>query len=133
MKNFNNFQKFQFKSKVLNDLFRALGHISSQFNDMEFYKVDKKLVAAGLNVSDKYSGRGIATNLLKARIPMCQAFGIKLTTTRFNMPIAQHVAKKAGFNIDFEIKKEELLRLYPDFRFKNMDPIGSKSMSLFIP
>lgn len=61
------------------------------------YKVDKYVGALGLSVDPKYRGRGIATKILEARVPLCKALGITLTSNVFTSETSQAVAKKAGF------------------------------------
>lgn len=77
--------------------------ILSQVDVFKKFKVDAYLTAYGLSVSRKFRGRGIATEILRARIPFCQAFGIKLTSTVFTSIFAQKSAAKVGFKEIFSI------------------------------
>lgn len=82
---------------------QTVNFISSQVDVFEKFKVDAYLTAYGLSVSRKYRGRGIATEILRARIPFCQAFGIKISSTVFSSLPAQKSAAKVGFKKIFSI------------------------------
>lgn len=71
--------------------------ISKGVNVHETYKVDKHVGAFGLSVDPKYRGRGIATEILKARAPMCKALGIGLTSNVFTGEASQAV--REHFNL----------------------------------
>lgn len=71
--------------------------ISKGLNVHEAYKVDKHVGAFGLSVDPKYRGRGIATEILKARAPMCKALGIGLTSNVFTGEASQAV--REHFNL----------------------------------
>lgn len=92
------------------------------------YNVDKYLSALGLSVDAKYRGRGIATEILKARVPLCKAMGIPLTTTVFTGVASQKCATRAGFVEDADVEYEELCRLGLDF--SRAKPKSLKLMSL---
>jgi GNAT superfamily N-acetyltransferase len=79
-------------------------HVIEQFNAIKSYGVDKVLMAAGLGVHKDFRRRGIAVEMLKARVNLCQAFGIKLTSTFFTAIGSQIAAQRAGFeeNLEFE-------------------------------
>jgi ribosomal protein S18 acetylase RimI-like enzyme len=88
----------------LNEIF-AVWHIAQQqFNVFEHYKVDEYLYGYGLAVDPKYRGRGIATEMLKARIPLLKSLGLTLTSTGFNGAASQKAAKKAGFHDDLVLE-----------------------------
>lgn len=65
--------------------------ISKGPNVKDLYGVDKHVGAFGLSVDPKYRGRGIATEILKARAPMCKAVGIGLTSNIFTGEASQAV------------------------------------------
>lgn len=87
----------------MKELIGGFVYISSLVNIYEDFQVDSYLTAYGLNVSRKYRGRGIAAEILKARIPFCHAFGIKITGTLFTSSLAQKSASKVGFKEHFGI------------------------------
>jgi GNAT superfamily N-acetyltransferase len=82
------------------DIFAVLDISEQQFNIFEHYKVDEYLYGYGLAVDPAYKLRGIATELLKARIPLMKTLGLTLTSTAFSGPGSQKAAKKAGFHDD---------------------------------
>lgn len=89
--------------KALNDLTRAISVLYKNFNFFETYNVDQYMSEFGLSVARKYRGRGIGEFILKARIPLGKAIGIKLTNTVFTSTASQIQADRAGFELNFEI------------------------------
>lgn len=67
------------------------------------YGVDEFLGGLGLVVNSKYRGRGIATEMLKARRPFLKAAGLQLTSTSFTASASQKAAEKAGYEENFAI------------------------------
>lgn len=94
---------FQFQSQNLSDVFGVMSHAQEQFNVFQHYKVEEYLIAYGLCVDTTYRGRGIATEMLKARKPLLEALGLKVTTTAFTGIGSQKAAKKAGFEENFVV------------------------------
>ena len=91
------------KSERIRDLIATNEYMTDQFKVCERYGVDQYLTAYGLAINKRYRGRGIATEMLKARVPICRAFGIKVTSTNFTALGSQLAAAKAGFETDFEM------------------------------
>lgn len=87
----------------MREVIQAFHYIRSQVDVFELYNVTHYLNAVGLSVAEKYQGRGVATMLLKARKPLCEACGLKLTRTIYSSESSQHCAERAGFKTDFEI------------------------------
>lgn len=81
-----------------------MDYAKQEFNTFEHYNVDEYLIAYGLCVDTEYRGRGIATEMLKARAPLLKAFNLKVTTTAFTGIGSQVAAKKAGYEENFSIK-----------------------------
>lgn len=79
-------------------------YMTDTVNLFERYGVDKYLTAYGLSVNSRYRGRGIATEILKARRPICRAFGLRLTSTNFTAIGSQIPAAKVGFKTDLEMQ-----------------------------
>jgi RimJ/RimL family protein N-acetyltransferase len=52
-------------------------------NTFEKFNVDRYLSAYGLCINKAYRRRGIATEILKARVPYMKLFGLKVTSTAF--------------------------------------------------
>uniref|UniRef100_A0A182K8G4 N-acetyltransferase domain-containing protein n=1 Tax=Anopheles christyi TaxID=43041 RepID=A0A182K8G4_9DIPT len=92
------------KSERMQKLIAVNEYMTDTFNLFERYGVDKYLTAYGLSVKSRYRGRGIATEILKARQPICRAFGLRLTSTNFTAIGSQIPAAKIGFKTDLEMK-----------------------------
>ena len=106
--------------------------ITKKCNVYDVFKVDQYLMAYGLSVCPKYRGRGIATEILKARVPFCKAFGIPLTATLFTALISQKAATKAGFVDGISVAYDDLAKIDPRFHFLNIDSKELKLMCLKI-
>lgn len=103
------------------------------FNLFNKYKfADKILIAYGLAVSKDHRQRGIATEILRARIPLCRAMKIPLTSTVFTAIGSQKPAEKIGFQVDYEITYEKLSNIHEEFNLENLDTSSLKLMSLAI-
>ena len=70
----------------------------------ENYNVNQYLIAYGLCVDTTYRGRGIATEMLKARAPLLKDLGLVVTTTAFTGIGSQKAAEKAGYEENFVIE-----------------------------
>lgn len=123
----------------------------NQLDIFKNYNVNKFMVAYGLSVSRKYRKRGIGTELLKARIPLCKALGIKVTSTVFSGDYSQKCAKTLDLKIisqsgilfdrkkelksdmpNFFFSYEELLKVNPAYDFRQTHHKVCKLMSLYI-
>lgn len=93
---------------------------------------DQILIAYGLSVSKKYRQRGIATEILRARIPLCKMFNIPLTSTVFTAIGSQKPAEKIGFQVDYEISYDDLKQQFQEFTFDNLGTNSLKLMSLVV-
>ncbi|XP_039433685.1 uncharacterized protein LOC120416077 [Culex pipiens pallens] len=125
-------KQWKLESEDLWNTFEAHIYVGQQFNVFERFGVDRYLTAYGLAVNRRYRGRGIATELLKARIPMCKAFGIELTATNFTAVGSQLAAAKAGFKTDFEIMYDDFAKMGPKYVFPGIQTKSLKLMSLKI-
>ncbi|ETN62229.1 hypothetical protein AND_006082 [Anopheles darlingi] len=96
------------------------------------YGVDMYLTAYGLSVNTRFRGLGIATEILKARIPICRAFGVKLTSTNFTAIGSQKAAAKVGFKTDLEIPCNEFVKVNPKYTLDGIKSKSLKMMSLVI-
>lgn len=84
--------------------FTIYNWLLQQFDIYSNLKTDQCLVAYGMGVSREYRNRGIATELLKARIPIMQATGISHTVTYFSAEGTQKAAAKAGYIVYYEVE-----------------------------
>lgn len=96
------------------------------------YNVDYYLSAIGLTVSRDYRGCGLATELLKARVPLMKYVGLKVTSTSFTGVGSQTAAKRAGFEELYVKTYDELKEISPRFDFKNNRSKIFKIMALKI-
>ena len=103
-----------------------------QFDVYAAYKVDKYLTAYGLCVDPKYRGRGIATEMLKARVPILKGLGLKVTSTAFSAIGSQTAAKNAGFEDVYVINYSNLEKIFPGFDFSKSVTKIFKTMALVL-
>lgn len=103
-----------------------------RFNLFQHYDVDEVLIAYGLSVSSHYRRRGIATEILRARIPLCKTLKIPLTSTVFTAVGSQKPARSIGFQVDFETPYEELAKLHDELDLSNIETSQLILMSLKI-
>lgn len=83
-------------------VYDAMDYIGSKFDVFDFYKVDKYMYAYGLSVDPKYRGRGIASKILEARIPLGKAVGVDISLTLFTTIASQIPAERIGFELNYE-------------------------------
>ncbi|EAT34935.1 AAEL012863-PA [Aedes aegypti] len=98
----------KFKSSALQTVCDSYIGLLKQANIFEKYGIENYLSAWGLSVSPKYRGRGVGTELLRARIPMCRAMGLTVTVTLFSNPGSQIPAAKVGFYDEIVVTYKEL-------------------------
>lgn len=93
------------------------------------YGVDSYLSAYGMCVDRRYRNRGIATEMLKARCPILEMLGLKVTATIFTVHGTQKAALKAGWE-DVHVRSyAEINKQYPEFDFSNIKVENSKIMA----
>ncbi|XP_058822547.1 uncharacterized protein LOC131684046 [Topomyia yanbarensis] len=122
----------ELKSEQMRDLIKTNEYMTDQFNIGERYGVDRYLTAYGLAINRRYRGRGIATAMLKARVPLCRAFGLKLTSTNFTAIGSQLAAAKAGFETNLEVTYDDFAKMGPRYSFPGIQSKSLKLMSLKI-
>uniref|UniRef100_A0A182W3I9 N-acetyltransferase domain-containing protein n=1 Tax=Anopheles minimus TaxID=112268 RepID=A0A182W3I9_9DIPT len=118
------------KSESMQKLVAVNEYMTDTVNLFERYGVDRYLTAYGLSVNNRYRGRGIATEILKARRPICRAFGLRLTSTNFTAIGSQIPAAKIGFQTDLEMKYDEFVKVNPTYTFEGIKSKSLKLMSL---
>lgn len=127
------FKNFKLEVREDNTWKAVHDYALASFNLFKHYEfADKILIAYGLSVSKKYRQRGIATEILRARIPLCQHLGILLTSTVFTAIGSQKPAEKIGFQVNFEISYDKLVEYHKEFKFKNLGTSSLKLMSLVV-
>uniref|UniRef100_A0A182J1P0 N-acetyltransferase domain-containing protein n=1 Tax=Anopheles atroparvus TaxID=41427 RepID=A0A182J1P0_ANOAO len=120
------------RSAGMQKLIAVNEYMTETVNLFERYGVDKYLTAYGLSVNNRYRGRGIATEILKARVPICRAFGLRLTSTNFTAIGSQIPATKIGFKTDLEMRYDEFVKVNPTYTFDGIKGTSIKLMSLVI-
>lgn len=85
-------------------IFGLYDWILTQFDGFEFFGADEYIYEYGLGTHSDYRGRGIATELLKARRPLMKALGIKNSLTVFSAIGSQKAGEKAGYITQLEYK-----------------------------
>ncbi|XP_058452607.1 uncharacterized protein LOC131431112 [Malaya genurostris] len=120
------------KNEKILSLVTTNRYSTEQFKVCERYGVERYLTAYGLAIDRRYRGRGIATEMLKARVPICRAFGIKVTSTNFTAHASQIAASKAGFKVDFEMTFDDFAKMGPRYSFPGIKSKSVKLMSLKI-
>ncbi|XP_058116749.1 uncharacterized protein LOC131288503 [Anopheles ziemanni] len=125
------FSKF-IRSERIIKLVAVNDYMTDTTNLFERYNVDNYLTAYGLSVNSRYRGRGIATEILKARVPICKAFGLRLTSTNFTAIGSQVPAAKVGFKTDLEMRYDEFVKVDPSYTFDGIKGTSIKLMSLVI-
>lgn len=113
-----------------NLLYEATNYLNRKADVMNFYNVDRVLWAAGLCVDSKLRGRGIATEILKARAPLMKKIGVELTTSLFSTVGAQKAASAASYDENYSIAYEDLQKVFPKMDFSNVLGTTSKILSL---
>lgn len=108
----------------------ATKFIDNGFNVMQHYGVDRYVFAAGLAVDSKYRGRGIATEILKARGPLLKAIGLNVTTSIFSTVGAQKAALAAGYDENYSITYEMFQQALPSLNFSQFYGNSCKVLSL---
>lgn len=112
------------------DILSVIDFCSKQFDVYKNYKVDRYLTAYGLCVNPEYRGRGIATEMLKARMPFMKLFGLTVTVTSFTGIGSQTAAKKAGYQDVYVVLYKEIEVLFPQFDFSKSVTKMYKTMAL---
>ncbi|XP_014355284.2 uncharacterized protein LOC106708313 [Papilio machaon] len=125
-------EPFKTDDKIWAKLFGAVDLVGRSVDIFEHYGVDSYLTAYGLVVAPDWRGCHIGKEILKARVPLCKALGVKVTATVFTAAASQAVAKKAGFVDLFEITYEELAKKGFAFPGVEEDTKSSKFMALVI-
>lgn len=99
------------------------------FDPFSHYQVDKVMFAAGLFVDDRYRQRGIAVEMVKARVEVGKAVNVQVSSNVFSSLGAQRAAQKVGFEESFSIRYADLPGLTPDGHFPNIKDEYMKIMS----
>lgn len=98
-----------------------LRYIEGQHEVYSIYNASMFLTDFGLVTKKAYRGRGIATEFLKARVFILQAFNVPVTSTVFTVIGSQKAALKAGYKEVLAVKWTDLADKFPQFDFTKAD------------
>ncbi|XP_062533696.1 uncharacterized protein LOC134202697 [Armigeres subalbatus] len=122
--------KWKFKSDVFQTIIDAVGYVSQKANVFAHYGVDHYLNSMGLSVDRSYRLRGIATEMLRARVLLCEGIGLEVTSACFTGAGSQAAARKVGFQENYCITYGELAEADDRFVFPGLELKKCKYMSL---
>lgn len=108
----------------------AYTFIDKKFLVAEHFNVDHYLYCMGLVVKTVYRGRGIATEMLKARTPFIKALGLPVNATICTGKATQKAALAVGFEENYAIGFDELQKNFPTMDFSLADTEQCKIMTL---
>jgi GNAT superfamily N-acetyltransferase len=114
------------------DVLQVITYTTKEFDVFSTYNVYQYLTAFGLCVNPEYRGRGIATEMLKARAPILRALGLKVTSTAFTGIGSQTAAKKAGYKEVYVIDYAEIAKKFERFDFSKSVTKQFKTLALEI-
>lgn len=98
------FYKFQPKSRLFREDHLVMDLVLQKSDHFKRFNVDKYLTCWALAVHSDYWGRGICTELIKAKIDMLKFLDLELTSTGYSADGSIRASEKAGFKCVFEIR-----------------------------
>lgn len=107
-----------------------IDYAESQFDIFKNFHVTSYITSYALLVHPEYRSRGIATEILKARVPFMRQLGMKVSATVFSSIGSQIAASKAGFEEKYVIGYDELQKKFPAFDFSGVSSKFYKKMSI---
>ncbi|KAG5684446.1 hypothetical protein PVAND_013680 [Polypedilum vanderplanki] len=117
------------KSKTCVDNDEVVNYVLEQADLFNRHNVDYYLSGTGLAIDPQYRRRGIATEMIKARLIMLDFYNLELTSTGYSSIGAQKAAEKAGCKVDYSISYEELAKIRPNWNFLGTDTESYVQMS----
>lgn len=118
--------------KAIKTVFEVMDIETPKANVYEMFGVQSYMYALGLCVSPAYRRRGIATEMLKARVPFLKSLGLKVTSTAFTGIGSQKAAAHAGYKEIHVRSYEEIGKDFPAFDFSKNATKDFKIMALQI-
>lgn len=109
---------------------KLIEEYSKKFDLFKKFGCDRYLFEYGLCVKPEYRGRGIATEILKARVPQMKLLGIKVSLTAFSAIESQAAAENAGFKVIHEVTYTELKKSHPRYDLSKSNAKSLKYMTL---
>lgn len=96
------------------------------------YATNKYLTDYGLVIGRDFRQRGIAGELLKARITLTKMLGVEVTSSLFTATASQKAAEKAGYKVAFDYNFSELGKNFPKFDFSKAEAKSAKIMDKYV-
>ncbi|XP_043276908.1 uncharacterized protein [Venturia canescens] len=124
-------EKKTFNSTKAKELIEMFVRVRDATDIYKKYETDIYLGAIGLCVHPHYRGLGLAKYMLDARTKIGQELGIPVTVTIFTGPLSQMAAERAGFEVLFERRYDQMLDdngeiMYPVKGSKMIKVMGKK-------
>lgn len=121
---------FQFGDEGLTNLVNSMDFVMEKFNVFDHFNVDHYLYGVGLCVDERYRGRGIAAEILKARALFLQVLNLSVTSTVFTTIGSQKASMKAGFTEQMSTSYEEIQKNFPAMDFSEANASHCKISTL---
>ncbi|KAF5294159.1 hypothetical protein FQR65_LT10870 [Abscondita terminalis] len=117
-------ERFKLIGKIVN-------YLETRADRYNFLQTDEYLDEFGLCVDPNYRGLGIATELLKVRIRLGAAVGLKVSLTVCTSIASQKASEKAGFRNLVEVNYSELEKMFPPLKLNIADTPTIRYMYAF--
>lgn len=108
------------------NLMASLKYVIDKFDVFEHFN----LYGVGLCVNSSYRGRGIATELLKARVNFLKALDLTVTSTLFTTIGSQKAAASAGYDLKSSTSYEEMQEKFPEMDFSHANTSHCQTLTL---
>ena len=110
----------------------SLEYVKNKFDIYSHYEVDQYLYGVGLCVKQAYRGRGIATELLRARESLLKTINLTITSALFTTIASQKAALKADYIEKSSTSYEEVQSKFPRMDFSHANTSHCKTLVLKI-
>lgn len=118
--------------KETTSIVKSLEYVNKKFDIFSHYKVDQYLYGVGLCVNKAYRGRGIATELLRARESLLKTINLTVTSALFTTIASQKAALKADYIEKSSTSYEEIQSNFPLMNFSQANTSHCKTLVLKI-
>nr|CAD7407023.1 unnamed protein product [Timema cristinae] len=116
--------RISLKGEALRKAILLLEYCDNLVDVFKKYNVKEYMTALGLSVSREFRGQGLGLELLKTRLDIGRAVGLKLTVTLFTGVASQVQAERAGFELLAEVNYEDYKVdgevVYPNTKTKSL-------------
>jgi hypothetical protein len=106
--------------------------INGFFDVFDHHNINYFLFSHGFAIKEDFCELEIATELLKARLPLLKTLNIPVTTSLFTTLHSQKTAEKVGFREEFSIAYKILQQRFPNVDFSISNTLDCKLSSLKI-